>query len=141
MNDKTPADEFLEHFGVKGMKWGKRKDKTSGKGDSDGDSDEITRIRRKSDSKNRRRLSDSSLKKKISRLENEKRLKELVEADIAPGRAMAKRILKSSGEKALKTFTEGALKYAAKSAMKKKFDIGEAADFIFPGGGGKKKKE
>lgn len=125
----------LYHFGVKGMKWGVRRYQNS-----DGSLtpagrkryDKQVRASRKADVKNRRTLSDSEIEQKIKRLESEKKLKNLTEEDLSPGRKAASDILKSAGNKVLTAAAAGAAAYAVKVAMTKKFDIKEAASYIVP---------
>ena len=125
----------LYHFGIKGMKWGVRRYQNS-----DGTLtpagrkryDKQVRASRKADVKNRRTLSDSEIEQKIKRLESEKKLKNLTEEDLSPGRKAASDILKSAGNKVLTAAAAGAAAYAVKVAMTKKFDIKEAASYIVP---------
>lgn len=125
----------LYHFGIKGMKWGVRRYQNS-----DGSLtpagrkryDKQVRASRKADVKNRRTLSDSEIEQKIKRLESEKKLKNLTEEDLSPGRKAASDILKSAGNKVLTAAAAGAAAYAVKVAMTKKFDIKEAASYIVP---------
>lgn len=115
----------LYHYGVKGMRWGKRKGKTT-------TADQKTKRSRKKASKSRRTLTDKDIKKRIARLESEKKLKSLTEEDVSPGKALAKRILAKSGEKALSTMATGVMLYATKAAMEQKFDLSEAAKYVAP---------
>lgn len=125
----------LYHFGIKGMKWGVRRYQNS-----DGSLtpagrkryDKQVRASRKADVKNRRTLSDSEIEQKIKRLESEKKLKNLTEEDLSPGRKAASDILKSAGNKVLTAAAAGAAAYTVKVAMTKKFDIKEAASYIVP---------
>ena len=76
-------EEYLEHFGVKGMKWGVRKSDSSNrvkktkKPNIVGES--VKSIKRESDwakkSKNARSLSDAELKRAVERLKNENAIK------------------------------------------------------------------
>lgn len=92
-------DQHLEHYGVRGMKWGVRKRSAK---------EEKERARRFKAVKNRRTLSDKEIKERIDRIQAEKKLKQLVEEDLTPGRAAAKRILSDSGQKVARNAAAGA---------------------------------
>ena len=113
--------DSLKHYGKKGMKWGVTKGKRTS-----------VRSERKATSKKRRGLSDAELKKRVERLQSEKKLKDLTDADIAPGRSAVKRILSSSGEKAAKTIVSGAILLAVKTAVTKEFNPKDAAGYVAP---------
>jgi|694.fasta_scaffold01451_12 hypothetical protein len=114
----------IEHAGVKGMKWGVRKQRTKKQ------TREINK--RKAAVSNRRTLSDNDLKNFISRLENEKKLKQLIEADLSPGKAVTKKLLSEGGQKVLKTVATGAAIYGVKVALTRQFDAKEAASYLAP---------
>ena len=86
----------------------------------------------RADVKNRRTLSDADLKKKIERVKMEKQLKELTAEEISPGKAFAKRVLSSSGQKVATSLVTGAVLYGVKTAMTKEFNIKEAASYMTP---------
>lgn len=119
----------LTHYGVKGMKWGIRRDRRSNA--STKRTKKIKRSRAK-DTKNRRLLSDEELKKRINRLELEKKYKQLSDEDLHPGRAMVKKFLGSVGGKVVSSAAIGSLAYAGKVAISKKPNLEEAANYIFP---------
>lgn len=129
--DMTQSDiadlglDFLEHVGVKGMHWGVRRSKPTAK-------EQRIRSSREKILNRRRQLSEGDLKKFIERLDNEKKLKTLIEQDIKPGKSAAKRIMSESGQKVAKAVVAGAGLYAVKSILEKKFDPKEAAKFLAP---------
>lgn len=102
------VDDFLEQYGIRGMKWG-----VQGAAASSNPTKpvlgaklavkpttrkEASAISKRQDFAARRRtLSDKDLKAMIERLGNEKKLKQLVEEDITPGKAAAKETLKWAG--------------------------------------------
>lgn len=118
------GEEFLDHHGIKGQKWGIRKQRSGA---------EQKRIdSRKKIASKRRSLSDDDIKKYIDRLSNEKKLKEMINEDVAPGKTVAKRILGDSGQKVARTVIAGAALYAIKVGIERKFSAGDAANFITP---------
>lgn len=110
------VDEFLSHHGIKGMKWGRRKNRTA--------KEEKIRSKRARISNRRRQLSDSDIKTFIERLSNEKKLKSLVDEDLKPGRTVAKRIMSDSGQKVARTVVSGAGIILVKHLVEKKMSPG-----------------
>ena len=132
-------DNYLMHYGVKGMRWGVRRGRNASSASprkprpkKELTPDQKKRAQRNQDLKNRRTLSDKELKHKIERMKMEKQLKELTNEDIHPGRTMVKDIMVSSGKKALSSAAAGAMVYGIKVAMTKKVDPIEAAKYIAP---------
>lgn len=76
----------IKHWGVKGMKWGVRKNRKSSKEPSV--------------------MKGKTINERIKRLKMERKLKSLIEADIDPGRAFIKNVLKTAGKDALKKLAE-----------------------------------
>lgn len=124
-------EKGLQHYGVPGMKWGKRKS-TSKAAMKRQAKDVKEQGKRKSASKNRRNLSEKELDSYVSRLEKEKKLKSLVDADTAPGKTVAKQILGNSGKTVLTAVATGAGMYAVRAALQGKFDPKEAAGYLKP---------
>lgn len=116
--------EIIEHSGVKGQKWGVRRDLTK--------KEKSARVERQNFSDRRRQLSDKDLNAIIERLSNERKLKTLVEEDLSPGKAATKRILSTSGQKVASSVVTGATMYAIKAGMTKKFDAQDAAGYLVP---------
>lgn len=91
--------------------------------------------------RNRRTMSDAELKRRIERLELEKRFKDLTRSDIYPGRVAVENVLKTSGTIVAKNAASGGMAYAAKIALEGKtsFNVKELSRYIFPNPNQKKK--
>lgn len=95
--------DYLVHYGVLGMKWGRRKSKPSKSSKSSTTKSSSTAkkstTKKKSSKKvNIKELSDSELQKKINRLQMEKRYRDLKSSEISAGRKLVGDILMSSGK-------------------------------------------
>lgn len=141
------------HYGIKGQKWGirryqnpdgtltaagKRREKKEAKRRAKEErkkakqADKEIRQDRAYASKNRRNLSDEELASRVKRLEQERKLKNLTDEDVATGRTAVKSFLKTTGGRILTTAAVGAAVYAGHYAMTGKFDPQQAANYIFP---------
>ena len=141
------------HYGIKGQKWGIRRYQNSdgtltaaGKRQQKKEEkrqakearkqakqvDKEIRQERAYASKNRRSLSDEELVSRVKRLEQERKLKNLTDEDVATGRTAVKSFLKETGRRVLTTAAIGAAVYAGHYAMTGKFDPQQDANYIFP---------
>lgn len=72
------------------------------------------------DAKDRRLLSNDELTARIKRIQMEKQYKDLVDQEVAPGKAYIKSVLKASGTKVLMNVTTGGIEYLIGAAFNKK---------------------
>lgn len=98
----------LSHSGVLGMKWGIRKDRSSGSSGSSSSSgssngSKISGYDRKELAARRKTMTDKELNDAVNRLQTEKRLKELAQEDVSSGKKYAVSILKKIGKSAVET--------------------------------------
>lgn len=105
--------DIIDHSGVKGMKWGVRKQRSP--------KEQKVRDRRKQLSDKRRIISTKDLDATIERIQKEKKLKQLVSEDLSPGKKAAGMILSDTGQKVARTVLSGAAIYGIKLALDKKF--------------------
>ena len=109
----TNTDEFLEHYGVKGMKWGKRKarpDRT------------VTRFK-KAPSK----LTDKELESRIKRLEAERKYNSLNRRTVGQGERLVSEVLQSSGRKIATTVVTNAGTLAVGALIARRMGQGTAS--------------
>ena len=137
----------LYHHGIKGQKWGVRRyQNEDGRLTSAGkarlnkktDAQKESERQKRNDSKNRGTLSDKELRQKIERLKLEKELRSLTSSEVSRGRTEIADILKRIGTSTITTAATGALLYAAKAAITRKFDANQFGDAVFRGGAKKK---
>lgn len=87
-------------------------------------------------SKNLHSMSPDDLQKMINRLKQEKELKNLVEADIAPGKKAMKEILADVGKQTAKEVLSGSVRYGINYALQdsnnRKFSTVDLARAIYP---------
>lgn len=124
MSDKivmTSTDIFLEHFGVKGMQWGVRRDKKSKSSVTDS-------TRYKAAPKT---LTNDELNKRIKRMETEKRYNELNKKTVSAGQKHAMDILTQVGKSNATKILGAVSLYGVKVAIDRKFGEGKSKD-IFP---------
>lgn len=86
----TP-EEVLAHYGVPGMKWGRRK--------SDGTSAAVSSTKKASSAKEDvSKLSDAELRQRINRIQMEKQYKQLTAAEVNPGKKVVTDLLATTAK-------------------------------------------
>lgn len=108
---KQAVELVLQHFGVKGMKWGVRKGAPSS-----APSTQRTRF-----TKAPNKLSTKELSNRISRMEMEKKYNQLNRKDVSDGRKLVNEVLQSTGRRVATTVLTGASLVAIKTALTSKF--------------------
>lgn len=109
----TNVDEFLEHHGVKGMKWGQRKRRN-----------ESARAKKFGGGKTRykdvkaKHLSEEEINKRIKRLELERKYETLNKSQVSAGRDYATGILSNSGKAAAGAAVGTGVSYVVGRALK-----------------------
>lgn len=109
-------DDFLAHYGVRGMKWGVRKGVVNPRLQRTKKENTI-RTQRKDARRKRQTLSDKDLDSLIKRLEAEKKVKTLLDDDLSPGKSLTQQIIRSSGTKVAGVVIAGAGVWAVKTAL------------------------
>lgn len=121
------VDNFLEHYGVKGMKWGVKRGVIKSGRERTSREDKV-RSKRKDAKRRRQVLSDKDLDGLVKRLEQEKKLKNLLDDDLAPGRTVTKKLLANAGTKVVGTVAAGVGVWAVKTALEGGFGKGGFVD-------------
>lgn len=116
----------LMHYGILGMKWGKRKERKRSSEASKRRQKEKNIKKQVAEVKKARRkavdrmvlMSDKELDARIKRLTKEKQLKQLTSEEISPGRKFVKDQLSNVGNQTVRTLTSFALGVGLASAKK-----------------------
>ena len=104
---KLTHDNALEHYGIRGMRWGIRRRNPSGKEHKDSSS--ISSLR----GKKVNQLSNDELKRLNQRLQLEQTYKNLSAKDISSGKKFVGDILLNAGKNVAAEYVASGLKYGA----------------------------
>ena len=124
--DKKPED-VLQHFGILGMKWGRRSaHKSSSKKPRVKKVEDISEDAAKKNQLKKKKLSqmtNAELKTLNERLQLEKQYKDLTKADISPGKKFVIEVLKGAAKQTASAYVGKTMTKGAEIAMKKIIDI------------------
>lgn len=109
MNFQEEYSDYLEHHGVKGMRWGVRKNKYK---------NNIKKRKNIKSTDDISKLSDEELSRRVNRLSKEKQLRDLTKSDVNSGKKAMKKALGIIGTSILVPAATGAAIYALKNVGK-----------------------
>lgn len=107
------TDTYIEHFGVKGMKWGVRRYQNK-----DGS---LTPAGKKRYSKPVSEMSDQELRAAINRLQMEKQYNQLTQSQVNKGRKFVSEIIKNAAKQTATNYVSKFLTKEIDDLLKKKF--------------------
>lgn len=110
--------EYLEHYGVKGMKWGIRRKRGS---DGRVSGPKKTSRGRTIYQKTPDRLSEAELQRRIKRLELEKKYRDLNTPTVTKGKKFASETIQNTGRSVIGTVVGTTASFAVSRALNKKF--------------------
>lgn len=141
--DAINTDNILEHFGVRGMKWGVRRSdkelrvaKKARKAEDKAEKARSGDLRKDADKtrykSSPKKLTDSELSARIKRMETEKKYRELNSRTVGTGEKMAVDVLSTVGTSTAKKLGQGALQYGIRKQLTNKMGSGPASEIMPP---------
>lgn len=130
-------NDSLMHYGVLGMRWGvRRTPEQLGRRRGAADAHKLAEQKRTEQekrmaSKTRGTLSDDELQARIRRLQQEKLLRELTEAEVSPGRKFVKDVMYDAGKQAATQVAKNSMLFAGKQFVGKALGQKDLADALF----------
>ena len=130
-HQKEVVDNFLEHFGVKGMRWGIRRRSSSSEQGADSARNPATpKVTIKSNrggltryGEKAKRLSDEELNTRIKRLETERKYKQLNSKYVSTGRKHINEVLTSIGKDTVKKVGTSTATFLLKRTINNRFRL------------------
>ena len=122
--DKEELDQVLTHYGILGMRWGKRKGRTSSKtkpstkkvaGENRDDDDSPSK---KSKTAKVHDMSDKELQDAVKRLQMEKQYKELTKKELSLGQKVMNDIIAPAAKQTATTYVAKYMAKGVEAALK-----------------------
>lgn len=113
----------LQHHGVKGMKWGVRKDKR-------GSGRIATRKRKESPEDKVKKMSDAELRQRLNRIQMERQYKQLTAKETSAGRKFVTSILVTAATAVATSYVQKYMKLGIDSVIGRVGDVKDLADAV-----------